>query len=254
MKSNERISREWRRAWEILLVGGLVWGVSAQAAVAAEMDDHVHLSMQGGASPFEAVSYAARALGGGTLVVESKMFPYSGALDNRVGLFPGEEMAQLCDEVLAKLEKAKGVDTKPVPLTGQWVLDLKCGETQLIIDLWGDDTLPGGKEYDVLQTVISFVEKRLGPIYFRDLVVKPDDLGWLQVRTIPSLEVEVDGIPAGLSTPILAFDLRPGPHVVRLYSAAYGIDKKRRFEIKAGEYTNITIDFTGGNQSELPNN
>jgi len=238
-------------AW--VFAGMLCLGTEVMAAP-PEMDDHVHLSLQGGASPFETVSYAARALGGGTVVVQSKMFPYSGALDNRVALFPASDMVELCAEVVANLEKAKGVDTSPAPFTGQWVLDLKCGDTQLIVDLWGDDTLPGGKEWAVLNSVISFVEKRLGPVYFRDLVTKEDQLGYLQVRTIPSLEVEVDGIPAGLNTPILAFELRPGAHTLRLSSATYGIDKKRRFEIKAGEYTNITVDFTGGNQSEPPIN
>lgn len=248
-----RLPRFARSAIFLCFALGIVVAPSfARAQAAGEMGDHIHLSLQQGASPFGTISYAVRGLAGAALVIQAKMFPYSGALDNRVALVPEKQLTDLCGRLVTAVQALSDEPSEPSPFTGTWILEFKCGSTQRSIQLVGDETLPGGKGFDVLKEVIGYVEGRLGTAQFRDLVAREEDIGWLQIRSIPSVEVEVDGIATGLKTPILAFELRPGTHVVRLYSKEYGIDKSRRFEVKAGEYTNITVNFTDDSMESEP--
>lgn len=228
----------------VLTLALLLIPVHGQAQPVSEVQDHIHLSLEEGASPFGTVSYAVRGLAGAALVVQAKMFPYSGALDNRVALVPGKQLEELCGQLVPAVSALLDDPSEPSAFTGTWILDFKCGSVQRTIQLVGEETLPGGKGYEVLKVVVAYVESRLGSAQFRDLIAREEELGWLQIRSIPSVEVDVDGIATGLKTPILAFELRPGTHVVRLHSKEYGIDKSRRFEVKAGEYSNITVNFT----------
>ncbi|GEM_PF-4190160 len=243
----------------------ILTGVGVARGQEAPLVDHVHLTTEGGASPFEAALYSVRDLGSGALLVQTKMFPYSGALENRVVLVERQEVSALCAVVTGQVERLResgyvvvgdsgggqqaqeerkeGGPSK-LPFTVVWRLQYQCGGESGDILLAGETTLPGEPGWAVVGAVTGLVEANLGEIRFRDLVVSQNDLGWVYIRTIPSVEVEIDGIPTGLKSPILEYRLRAGPHNIRLISRDHGIDKRRRIEVRPGQYTNFYIDFT----------
>lgn len=65
--------------------------------------------------------------------------------------------------------------------------------------------------------------------------------GYLVVDSAPSAEVTIDGVPTGESTPVLAWALAPGSHVVTLENKRLGLKRDVKVKIQAGQTSTLEL-------------
>jgi hypothetical protein len=214
--------------------------------------DHVHVTLDGGASPFAAVVYSVRDLGGVAAAMQAKSYPFVDTYDNRAALVEPSDFAALADELasLGILELPDAAARFPFALT--WKVEVGLRGKAHAFTVTGPDLLPDARYARIVDLVQRFVMARTGPAYYRDLAVPGRDVGILNLHTYPPADVELDGVPLGRRTPLQSFEIAPGPHVAGLFVPEKGIRKKIKFDIKKSDITTLNFRLESPKSEPVP--
>lgn len=220
-----------------------LFAASGAGAADGRMFDHVHVTVDEGPSPFLAVAYVVRTVDGQPVVIQSKQYPYVPVYDNRVEAISRQEftsfMQNLVNEGAMDLKDA----SRDAPFALTYNVQLHVQGQSNSFTVKGPGLLEDARYARVVEAVVKFVEKKTGPALFRDLVHPETSLGLLDLQTLPPVEVDIDGIPTGRSTPLYSFELGPGAHTARLYSKKLRISRQIKFTIYEGEITRLKINI-----------
>ena len=227
-----------------LLMGGILLLAAVPGlAVERPMYDHVHVIVEEGPSPFLSVSYAVRTVDGQPVVIQAKQYPFVPVFDNRVEVVSRTEFSTFMESLVSEgaLDLKEGATKAPFSL--QYKVDIHVSGRSNSFSMGAPGLMEDPRYARVLETVVRFVEKKTGPAYFRDLVHAETKLGLLDLMTLPPVQVDVDGLPTGKSTPLYGFELGPGPHTAHLHNKAKGISRQIKFTIYEGEITRLKINI-----------
>jgi hypothetical protein len=235
----------------LLAVSLALWSpaVQAQEPEPAELEstpwfcNHVHITVEGGPSPFLAVQYAVRVFDQGALAIQTKQYPLVPVYDNRVALLPKADAERL----LRKLWKADALTLRDAAADAPMGLAYRVeigydGKTNTFL-VQAPELLDDGRYASIVELVRDTVERATGPAYFRDLLVSEEELGLLNLRTFPPAEVEIDGVPLGKASPVFGLELRPGVHVVTLKASENNAVRRVKFSIHKGKVTNLNLNL-----------
>jgi hypothetical protein len=238
--------------WTILVIGLLV---SAGVVQAQELEDnpvveppqywfdHVHVSVAGGPSPFLAVNYTVRVIGDVAVAIQTKQYPQVPVYDNRVAVVPITEAKKL----FRKLDELGGLDlldaVAQAPMALEYEVEFAWAGRVNRFRVRGGDLLEDLRYAQAVDAVEAFVEAHTGVAYFRDVMVPEKELGLLNLRTFPLVEVTVDGLPLGRTTPVFGLEMKAGTHTAALYSPDLNITRRIKFSIYKGEVTNLNLNI-----------
>lgn len=205
--------------------------------------DHVHVSIEGGATPFLAVEYAVRAVDDEYVAIQSKQYPYVAVYDNRAVAVPKRDAVKLFDSLkeAGALELPDAGFDAPFSLT--FKVEIAYAGASHSFTVTAPELLDDPRYSRIVESVIGFIEKQSGEAWFRDIIVPEEELGLLNLRTFPPAEVLLDGVPTGRKTPIGGLEIAPGLHEATLVVPELRIRKKVKFTIFKGQVTNLNLNL-----------
>lgn len=208
--------------------------------------NHIHLTVEGGATPFHAVQYAVRIADGTAIVVQSKQYPRVPVYDNRVAVVTTLEAETLLKKIARldalTLADASAADDLALAYRVDFGLD---GEANSFL-VKGPELLDDLRYAKIVELVREVVERHTGVALFRDIVAEEMDLGLLNLRTFPPAQIAIDGISLGRKSPLFGFELSSGTHIGTISIPALGISRKVKFTIHKGQVTNLNLIIRGG--------
>lgn len=205
--------------------------------------DHVHVWLDGGATPFLSVQYAVRFADKDALVIQAKQYPHIPVYDNRVSVVETADARKLFDK-LAALEATSLPDAgSKAPFALAYRVEIEIGGLAHRFVVEGPSLMDDLRYAGIIEAVIGFVQSHTGPAYFRDVVVPEMKLGLLNLRTFPRAVVAIDSVPMGGSTPLTSLEMAPGAHTATLVNEELGISRRIKFTIYEGQVTNLNINL-----------
>jgi len=205
--------------------------------------DHVHVWVEGGPSPFLAVQYSVRAVDRHTFACQAKQYPHVPVYDNRVTVVSLDESTALFARLVELGVLELGDAALEAPFVLAYKVEVEVGGKTNRFTVVGPSLMEDLRYAGVIEEVVRFVQEKNGPAYFRDLVVPESDLGLLNLKTYPPAEVEIDGIPLGLKTPLSSFEMAPGVHTATLHCESLGITRSVKFTVYKGQVKNLNLNF-----------
>lgn len=238
MEMHYRVKAAW-----LLVSGILLLATVPGLAVERPMYDHVHVIVEEGPSPFLSVSYAVRTVDGQPVVIQAKQYPFVPVFDNRAEVISRTEFSEFMKTLVSEgaLDLKEGAAKAPFSL--RYRVDIHVSGRSNSFTMGAPGLMEDPRYARVLETVVKFVEGKTGPAYFRDLVHAETKLGLLDLMTLPPVQVDVDGIPTGKTTPLYSFELGPGAHTAHLHNKKKGISRQIKFTIYEGEITRLKINI-----------
>lgn len=241
---------QWIIRW--LLTVPLVLGVG-RAAVGEEAPEgeaparsyfnHVHISVEGGATPFHAVLYAVRVMADTAIVVQTKQYPRIPVYDNRVAVVSRLEAETLLQKI-ARLDALTLTDVAaPDEMALAYRVDFGLDGQANSFLVKGPDLMEDLRYAKIVEMVRGLVERHTGVAHYRDILVPESDIGLLNLRTFPPASVVIDDVPLGRSSPVFGFELAPGTHIATLSVPSFGITRKVKFSIQKGQVTNLNLNI-----------
>ncbi len=216
---------------------------TVDAAAARSYFNHIHLSVEGGATPFHAVQYAVRVMDQTAIVLQSKQYPQVPVYDNRVVVISPLEAETLLKKIARldalSLTDASAGDELALAYRVDFGLD---GEVNSFL-VKGPDLLEDLRYAKIVELVREVVERHTGVALYRDVVAPELDLGLLNLRTFPPAFVAIDGISLGRQAPVFGLELAPGTHFGTVSVPALGLSRKVKFSIHKGQVTNLNLNI-----------
>jgi hypothetical protein len=226
----------------VVVLGVLLWPAAA-GAQPEYWFDHVHLSVEEGPAAFSSVVYGVRVAGEEAFVLQSKAYPHVPVYDNRVKLVPRAEV----EELFVRLEAAGLFELKDAeveaPFALTWRVEAAHGGRSCSFTVKGEALLDDPRYALVVEGIRGYVEGVVGPARFRDVMVKEEELGVLNLRSYPPAEVAIDGVLLGMETPVYGLELTAGTHTLTLSCPELKLRTTRKFNIVRGEVTNLNLNL-----------
>jgi hypothetical protein len=206
--------------------------------------DQIRVSLEGGPSPFTSVEYAVRQIEGTFIALQAKQYPFNGVYDDRVAAVSAPAASGLFDQLAtAGIDRLKDASREaPFALTYE-VQYWRHGQA-VEFRVTGPELLDDPRYAQVIGAVTRFVESATGgPALFRDIVIEDSELGLVSIQSSPPALVTIDDVPLGRTTPVMNFELAPGPHVALLHCARLGVAKKVKFNVFKGQLTPLKFNI-----------
>jgi hypothetical protein len=205
--------------------------------------NHIHIIVEGGATPFHVVQYAVRVLGKTAIVMQTKQYPRVPVYDNRVAIISLLEAETLFKKIsrldALTLGDAAAPDEMALAYRVHHGLDGKANSFLVK----GPNLLEDLRYAKIVELVRGVVERHTGVAHYRDIVVPELEFGLLNLRTFPPVEVAIDDVPLGRSSPIFSLELAPGTHFGTLTIPERGIRRRVKFSIHKGQVTNLDLNI-----------
>ena len=206
-------------------------------------DDHVHVSIDSGPSPFSAVVYAVRNVVGTPVVIQTKQYPYVSVFDNRLQLVSDAEFEGLMNDLVAlgALELQSKTGPEEMSLTYKVDIVYKGQSNSFLVT--APFSLEDLRYANIVEKVRGFVEERTGIVHFRKLGTRDEKLGLLNLRTQPPSRLIVDGVELNRESPVFNLELPEGEHTVLLVHPRLPSPEPIRFKIYAGQSTDVNLNL-----------
>jgi hypothetical protein len=205
--------------------------------------NHIHITVEGGATPFHAVQYAVRVMDNTAIVAQTKQYPRIPVYDNRVAIISLLE----AETLLKKISRLDGLTLGDAAAPDEMALAYRVdygldGKANSFL-VKGPDLLEDLRYAKIVELVRGLVERHTGIAHYRNIVVPELDIGLLNLRTFPPVEVAIDDIPLGRTSPVFALELSPGTHIGTLTIPEQGIRRRVKFSIHKGQVTNLDLNI-----------
>jgi len=205
--------------------------------------DHVRISVEGGATPFLAVTYAVRNVDGLFIVLQTKQYPNVPSFDNRAAVALTDDALTLFRVLAdnAALELPDAASDAPFSLAYRIDVAFEGKAHSFLVK--GPELLSDMRYSRIVEAVTGLVEKYTGEAWFHDILAPDEQIGLLNMMTFPPADVELDGIPIGRRTPISGFEVIAGEHRAVITVPEKGIRKRIKFTAYGGQVTNLNINL-----------
>ena len=94
-----------------------------------------------------------------------------------------------------------------------------------------------------INTVRSFVIQSTGEIAYHGPTGPPGKRGFLFIDSVPGSVATVDGVQLPDQTPIFAYPLAAGAHIVVLKNAEHGLEQTYKVKVQPGMTTSLEVDL-----------
>ena len=130
------------------------------------LDDHVHVSIDSGPSPFSAVVYAVRAVVGTPVVIQTKQYPYVSVFDNRLQLVSVAEFEGLMKDLVALNALELESKTGPEEMSLTYKVDIVYKGQSNSFLVTAPFSLDDLRYANIVEKVRGFVEAHTGIIHW----------------------------------------------------------------------------------------
>lgn len=249
----------------IIIILALAEVLSAGAAARAADGDFVRITLLTPApSPFSFIRYEVSQRGRITTAVHRRALPGYDEVLHGMGLVtPSEADAiwKLCAETDALGLSDAGPGTRPddggtfakakrrgrarhTPWPGlTWKVEVSLGGKDHTFRVTDPINRVDRRYEHLFAAVVHKVEEVAGDLPFRNVFFPANDMGWIDLASIPVAHVWADGFDTKLQTPLYGYELSAGVHEIRLRSRGGRYDRVYRVRIEPSGTTQLNVDL-----------
>jgi len=206
-------------------------------------DSYVRVVRTGGFSPFRRIEYS---------VIARSTAPVANYRKSLVN-YP-EELSSLSlvsisdyEDYLKKIEKAgafsltDAVAETPDSTLPIYRVELKVGERSAQFSF--QPRLAADGYQKILRLTKRFVMRHTNRLPFRNVFFDAGSFGYVDVESVPTARVYLDGRDTGLETPLESYEVPAGSHTMRLVSESEKVDREYEFRVESGMTTLMKLDL-----------
>ena len=209
-------------------------------------DDYVRWSLVTPApSPYHTIRYEITKRRPATTAVHRRNLPGLDESLHGLGLLTPEESDAAFAEVRAAdalaLVDAPAASPRPSTLTWECEVRLDGKESKFEV---ADPLLQPDRRYARLFLAVrEVVRARAGELPFRNVFFPADERGWVNIESVPTARVFVDGLDTQLDTPLYAYEISAGSHTIRLVDKDGAHDRTYTVRVEAQGTTTLRVDL-----------
>lgn len=232
-----RFARPWR-------IGACL---AAFVAFFAGDDEYVRWTLlTPAASPYHLIRYEVTRRQPATTAVHRRQLPDADEGLHALGLLTREESDSYFARVRA-LDAGHLADAKPAGKRTPGALTWRC-ETFLDGEAHAFEVTAMGELADrryaqLFRATRDVVLEHAGELPFRNTFFPAKQRSWLNVESIPASKVTIDGFDTHLETPLYAYEVAAGEHVVILESTDGRYKRDYRVKLEAEGTTTLRVDL-----------
>lgn len=222
--------------------------LAAGLAVSAGDDDYVRLLLEKPApTPYRVVRYEVSRRARATTAVQRRQIPGYDEPLHAMSLMTREEADGLWR--LVEETGALSLSDAPSPAGAgrfpgfAWKVELLIDGTTHAFRVADPENQPDRRYAALVSHVRSAVEKVAGELPFRNVFLPKGQFGWLNVLSVPSSTVAIDGFDTKLETPVYGYELSSGKHRISLRSVDGLYERTYEVRVEPSGTTHLHVDI-----------
>lgn len=231
----------------------ILFVLGALCALGADGDYVRFVLDQPSVTPYSTIRYEIIDRGRVTTAVHRRGLPGYPESIHGMGLLTPEEATQLWAEVRAcepatmsdALNVSRGPEAKGAePQVGvTWSVDVRMGDMSHRFRVFEPHNQDDRRYARLFTAIRSMVESRAGRHPFRNVFLEKRQRGWLNLVSVPTARVVIDGFDTGHETPIYGYEVERGKRQVTLRSLDGTYERTYEIRIESGTTTRVRADI-----------
>ncbi len=212
-------------------------------------DDYVRWSLEApGPTPWTTIRYEVTRRTPATTAVHRRRLPGTDEGEHALGLLTPDESDAFFTAVRALDPLTLVSDPAPIGRARaapglRFQCDLLLGGAHHTFTVSDPSTHTNPRVRQLFHTVASLVTRVAGPLPFRQVFFPATERAWLNIESVPSAIVTVDGFDTGLSAPLYAYEVKAGERVVTLRTPNGELERTYTVRVEAGGTTTLRVDL-----------
>lgn len=195
-------------------------------------------------APRQIESYTLRVQRGVATITASRQMSGPHGEERRVGIVDDDALTKAWASLRAcelfTLRAAPGI-ARPQRL---WTFDVRREDERTRQWRVADpERQPDGRHQACLEVLRTLALDQLGPIPERTPFKPGEAIGFLQIDSVPTARVWLDGVDTGRDVPLRRIPLRPGEHKVTFVAPEMGLERSYTVKIMDNITTNLDVDL-----------
>lgn len=210
-------------------------------------DDFVRVTLEpAGPTPFSVIRYEITARQPATTAVHRRALPGEEESLHTLGLLTTAEAAEM--HRLVAETQAMSLSDAPAPahapLTAlTWKVELLVAGRRHQFTVAAPLAQADRRYAHLIDGVRRMVIRVAGELPFRNVFYAPSRKGWLNVSSIPSGRLYLDGFDTQLDTPVYSYEVPSGAHEIRVKTSDGRYDRAYEVRVEPGGTTNLRVDL-----------
>ena len=219
--------------------------IVGSSSVRAETRNYVTVVMEmPGATPFANVRYEIIDRGPATSAVHRRELPSYDESLHAMALLTRQEAASVF-AALRRNDAMSLVDRVETPrlAAATWRVELVLGGKPHTFRVTDPANQMDRRYYRIISAVRGMVKRFAGELPFRNVFFQTSKIGYLNILSVPVAKVYVDGFETRLETPLYAYEVSSGEHVIRLKTEDGRYDRSYKVRVGPGGSTRLAVDL-----------
>jgi|GEM_PF-1526307 len=231
----------------VLTFAALLLAHAEQSARASAVDqNYVTVLMEmPNPTPFTTVRYEIIDRGPATSAVHRRELPNYGESLHAMALLTEPESKSIFDALTANdaMKLKDAVIDKPPLGAVTWRVELLVDGKPHTFRVTDPSNQMDRRYHRIVSAVRRMVKRHAGELPFRNVFFGRSKLGYVNVLSIPVARVYIDGFDTKLETPLFAYEVAAGKHVVRLKTEDGRFDRTYKVIVGPGGTTRLAVDL-----------
>ncbi|MFT5432016.1 MAG: hypothetical protein ACI9OJ_002714 [Myxococcota bacterium] len=144
-----------------------------------------------------------------------------------------------------ELDRAPVVDRELKSQLGalKYEIEVGDGSKHTLIKLTAPHAQQDGRYLAVIEAVREFVIKTAGDLAFRNVFFEPGTFGYVNLTSVPTARVWVDGRDTKRDTPLYGYELPAGKHAIKMVALKEKWERKHTLTVEPGMTTIVHFDL-----------